>query len=563
MVSIPVIQGKDRPVIEIDKGLALDLLGQLPQEQLIEELSKQDPFLWIYKNVPTEFGRKLDFTRRPYLAKILRDFSPHIVYKKAAQVGITMCGGIAKCLYAADKIGLTAIYTFPTARDVSDFSKGRFRHIVHGSKYLANKIGDIDNAGMVMVGDSAIYFKGTWNTRQGLSIPSHLNIHDELNFSHPDVRETFSSRLDAAEFDYNGKTHYGWEWDFSTPTLPKYGVSRLYDMSDHHEWWVRCAGCRRRQRVNFFKNMRQDSKHNRYFGCLKCDKELDRTKGEWVPRKPGAKIRGYHITQPMCAFISAQRMYDTYENLKNTSEGKRKFFNFNLGLDYEDGTDTITRSLVLNRVIESSVTVGPVFVGADQGDILHVVVSKMVSGIRRIIWIGTLNSFEDFERLVLYYRARIAVIDALPNHHNARTLSKKHHNIYAAYYGGMNKLERSHWEKDLKNKEVKIPRTDLLDKTASEWNNSSVIIENSIPVKFIEDFAEQMSNSKRLIQETKNGEPKAEWVKINDDHYRHADSYNWLATEIGRSSFSSIMDSSIPYEDLAMGENIFQESEVW
>ena len=151
----------------------------------------------------------------------------------------------------------------------------------------------------------------------------------------------------------------------------------------------------------------------------------------------------------------------------------------------------------------------------------------------------------------------------MPNHHHARTLSNKHHNIYAAYYGGTNKLERIHWEKDLKNKEVKIPRTDLLDRTASEWNNSSVVIENNIPIQFIEDFAEQMSNSKRSIQETKSGEPRAEWVKVDDDHYRHADSYNWLASEIGRSNLSDIMETSKPYEDLAMGENIFQESEVW
>ena len=82
--------------------------------------------------------------------------------------------------------------------------------------------------------------EGPWTNRQALSVPSHLNIHDELDFSDPEVRETYSSRLDAAEFEWQGEPQFGWEWDFSTPTLPKYGISALYDISDQHQWWVRC-----------------------------------------------------------------------------------------------------------------------------------------------------------------------------------------------------------------------------------------------------------------------------------------------------------------------------------
>ena len=107
------LKSKTRPGKELTltKDEVLELLMQMPRDQLMAEVAQEDPFVWIHENVPTENGRKLSFDRRPYLKDILKDFSPHIVYKKSAQVGITMCGGIAKCLYAVDTLGINSIYT--------------------------------------------------------------------------------------------------------------------------------------------------------------------------------------------------------------------------------------------------------------------------------------------------------------------------------------------------------------------------------------------------------------------------------------------------------------------
>ena len=564
-----VLSRKKKSPLKLTREMALELIQQIPKEELISQLADEDPFLWIYNNVPTENGTKLDFSRRPYLVDILRDFSPHIVYKKSAQVGITMCGGIAKCLYAVDNLGINSIYTFPTQRDVGEFSKGRFRHIIHSSKYLDARVGDVDNVGLVRIGDNVIYFRGTFSAKQAISVPSDLNVHDELDFSDSSVREVYSSRLDASEFKYKGKEQFGWEWDFSTPTLPRFGISALYDQSDQHEWWVRCANCRRRQRVDFFKNMRSRGKGRkirRFFGCRKCDKELDRAKGVWIARNPEARIRGYHITQPMCEFIRADKMWDTWEKLIKTSEGKRKFYNFNLGLEYEDGSESITRGFILNKVVEGTPYPGTIYLGADQGDIIHIEITKLVDGVRRIIWLNTVNSFEELERVITHYQPRIAVIDALPNHHSARILSKRHHNVYLNYYQGKNKLERQYWDKDIEKKEVKVPRTDVLDRTASDWHMGRVLIENYIPTKLVEEFADQMSALKRTYVENSDGDKKAEWVKVDDDHYRHADVYNWIASEIGRSGYSNkVAAVSDPYTELSLakGDVLFGEDEVW
>ena len=554
------------PLIGINKEQALEIISQMSQQEIMSQISSEDALLWIYNHVGTETGKKLSFERRPYLAPILRDFSPHIVYKKSAQVGITMCGGIAKCLYAADVLGLTAIYTFPTAKDVNDFAKARFRYIIRNSKYLHSRIGDVDSNSLVRMGNATIYFRGTWAQRQAISVPSMLNVHDELDFSSPDVREVYSSRLDAAEFYYGGELQRGWEWDFSTPTIPKFGVSALYEQSDQHEWRIKCTGCGRRQRVNFFKNLRHKGrgrKKNYYFGCLKCDKELDRTTGWWEAKYPENPIRGYHITQQMCAFIDPNKMVATYEQSKASSEKLRKFHNFNLGLEYEDSSEVITRSLVLNRVTEGTTEQGNIFIGVDQGSLLHVVVSKFTNGKRRYIWIGTLDSFPELANLIEHYNPKACVIDGLPNTHNARDLSTRFNNVFCAYYGGSKKLNRYAWARDLEKKEVKIPRTELLDNAAYHWNIGDVVVENYIPTAMIEEFADQMSNSKRMLQETNTGEKKAIWVKVGDDHFRHADAYNWIASEIGTIAYNNTLSVSEEDPLLYVGENLFKEEEIW
>ena len=71
----------------------------------------------------------------------------------------------------------------------------------------------------------------------------------------------------------------------------------------------------------------------------------------WEARNPESDIRGYHINQPMCAFIDPNKMVATHKEAVKTADGIRKFYNFNLGLEYEDSTEVVTRAMVLNKVV--------------------------------------------------------------------------------------------------------------------------------------------------------------------------------------------------------------------
>jgi hypothetical protein len=47
-----------------------------------------------------------------------------------------------------------------------------------------------------------------------------------------------------------------------------------------------------------------------------------------------------------------------------------------------------------------------------------------------------------------------------------------------------------------------------------------------------EEFVKQMTNMKRDLQEDAKGNTIAVWLKIGDDHYRHADNYAKAAANI-------------------------------
>jgi len=537
------------------------LMEKAPKHNVLRNLERMDPVIWQKNNIRTEKGEPLEFINRRYLVQPMSDFSPHLVFKKGAQVGVTQLS-IGKVLFVSDTSEMTTIYTFPTRTDVTKFSKARFSGIVRESPYLRSRIKNYDNASFKQVGDSIIYFEGTWTERSAISVPSDLNVHDELDFSKPGVRDVYSARLSVSS--------KAWEWDFSTPTLPKYGIDALWRQSDKHVWRVRCDNCKKRQQVDFFKNI--EIRKNRggndryYFGCRRCHKVLDRSKGRWESLKPNKDIRGYYIPQTICGAIPAAWIMKEYNRLRNKPNGMKTFNNFNLGKAYESGQDLITKSLIMNRVVAGTNDQGKICIGVDQGDILHVVVSKLTDK-RRIIFIGTLGDFGELEQLVNHYASThpvICVLDGMPNHRPAVDLSKKLPQLFCCYYGSGTLEKGLADKKKLQEKEVHVPRTDSLDSTAAVWTSGDSVIENYINPTTINEFAEQMSNMKRdVIDDPRTGEQKPIWVNTGPDHYRHADLYNWLASQMWSGRFSDELVISEPEVDLSLGENIFSEAETW
>jgi len=92
----------------------------------MQRIKKKDASKDIFEfietyNICNEKLEKLEFSNYKYLVSIYKDFSPKLVIKKSAQIGITQML-LTKILFLANKEKMTFIYCLPTDEEVSQLS---------------------------------------------------------------------------------------------------------------------------------------------------------------------------------------------------------------------------------------------------------------------------------------------------------------------------------------------------------------------------------------------------------------------------------------------------------
>ena len=110
---------------------------------------------------------------------------------------------------------------------------GSFNRIIAQNPILMDWVKDHDTVEQKSVGNSMIFYRGTFTAKQAMMIPSGLNIHDEVDASDPNVIVQYENRLQAQE---DG----GWRWYFSHPSLSGHGVDVYWQKSDKKEWNITC-----------------------------------------------------------------------------------------------------------------------------------------------------------------------------------------------------------------------------------------------------------------------------------------------------------------------------------
>jgi len=314
-------------------------------------------FQWYAaNNLATEKGQPLDFEGRPYLGEIYDCVSKTIVLKKSAQVGMSGYA-VNRTLWLAEHRAMTAIYILPTDGDVREFSQARFNPISEKSRIAADM--EVDNVSIKRIGNSFIYFRGAWTERAALSIPSDMNVYDELDKCKPDVVETYKERLSASSMAY--------EMFLSTPTYPDIGIDAKWKESDQREWFVLCQKCGLEQ-VLTVEHIHEDSDAYR---CEKCQEPLDNRRGRWKATAESA-IAGFHPTQLICPWIRPRTILEK----RAKAEFKKDFFNLVLGQTYAGGTQSVSRGDILACIKDAVPADGRPTLGLDWGDTSWFVIRK-------------------------------------------------------------------------------------------------------------------------------------------------------------------------------------------
>ena len=329
------------------------------------------PTLWILKyKIKNEVGTEIDFSKRKFLWDIYNDLSPKQALLKPPQIGATVMNTL-KSLYVAKKIGKQIIYTLPTQGDVQDMVGGSFNRIIAQNPILMEWVKDHDTIEQKTVGDSIIFYRGTFTAKQAMMIPSGLNIHDEVDASDPNVITQYETRLQAQE---DG----GSRWYFSHPSLAGHGVDVYWQKSDKKEWYITCPHCKHEQTMIFPDNI--DFQREVYI-CSSCKKDLpDKTRingvwknqdgVEWTGEIAGGyEFSGWHVSQLMLWNKKAKDILNAH---RDPQKDKQYFYNYVLGLPYIGSEDKIEPAVVLRNCVDVvNDQEGRIVIGVDTGHGIH------------------------------------------------------------------------------------------------------------------------------------------------------------------------------------------------
>ncbi len=293
-------------------------------------------FLEAY-GITNDSGEPLDFRDHPYLWDIFTDLTPVQAILKAAQIGMSTTINI-KALWLAKYRHLDIIYSLPSSSDIKDFVSGKTNRIINHNSIFQEWCEDKDSIEQKRVGNNVIYFKGTWTERAAIATPADLYISDETDRSKQDIVAQFKTRLQHSK--------YGWEWYFSNPSAPGNGVDKYWEESDQKHWFVKCYTCNHEWYLTMENIMVKDGKP--YYGCLKCQAELDRRKGRWIAKHKGRPISGYWIPLLIVPNKSAEYVLKKREELS-----EEQFTNYVLGQPYIGRGNKLTKQMFLQNLVDA------------------------------------------------------------------------------------------------------------------------------------------------------------------------------------------------------------------
>lgn len=484
-------------------------------EELLEQIALADIhcFLELY-NIKNEVGIPLDFQNHPFLWDIFCDLSPKQAIRKAAQVGFTTTA-IIKSFWLAKSRQMDIIYTMPTYSDVKTLVTSKVDRIIDQNPVLQEWVSKKDTIGQKSIGNSMIYYDGTWSERDALSKSSDLNIHDEVDRSNLKVIEQYHSRLQHSK--------YGYEWMFSNPSVPNVGVDNLWNLSDQKHWFIQCKSCQKQQFLtmkNIFEGKDFNVQNNTgyYFGCFSCKTELPRYKGKWVKRWPKSDVSGYWISLLMCPWVSA----DEIKKLQREKPADY-FDNFVLGVPHIGSGNTVTKDIIIRNLTDDiNRQEGRIVIGVDPGiDIRYVIGNR-----QGLFHYGSCKTYRELEHFMNRWPKAIMVIDQGGDIIGPRELRAKYKNrVFLARYRN-DVVSDNLFSWDDTDGIVTIQRNNTIQLLIDEFTDSRIPLYGTENDWY--DYWVHWSHIYRTIEEDNFGRPRYKWVRSDRDDYVHATNY-WRA----------------------------------
>jgi hypothetical protein len=501
-----------------------------------------DPWYWAVKKKIQLQGDMYSPKGHTWQAGPMQSQAKHRVIRKGAQLGFTECE-VLRSLHGLihKQYEKGVLYLFPTSDDVSDFSKARFGPLIQANPgAIGRYVRSTNSTSIKQIGTGMLYLRGARLTAdiEGMkkdspklrSVPVDKLVLDERDLMADAAILLAKERLSHSEVKE--------VVEFSTPTVPGFGIDLAYHESTQHCWLIRCQACNKDTCLESeFPECVVDNKRV----CVHCGKEIFPHRGQWVAQYPDRDIEGFWLSQLNSLYIDPGEILRLY---LNPPQGNlQEIFNSKLGMAYIDAEDELTKQDVmaccgLDPMVPKHG--GPCAMGIDVGKVLHVVIGCKVAPKRfKILRTLEVSNFNDVHDLAKKYNVKNCVIDALPETRTVRAFQEQEkYEIFLCYY---KESQSTGPVFNLNTGIVQVNRTEICDQThhlITEPGKCQLTRWSLV----LTEYSKQMASMfKREEVHEKTGQKVFRYHSRGPDHYRHATNYFYLAAQ----RVGEVMDQSV------------------
>lgn len=514
-----------------------------------------DPWAWTYFNRLQLAGGPYQLWGHEFQVDILQSTARRQCAKKSPQMG-----GFTEMLVIRTLHGLKyhkypqgVIYLFPTDDEVTDFSKSRFKPFLSKNPAVIGRyVKETDTVSVKRIGKAFLYFRGSrlksiegtqMSSSKLKSLPVDALIADELDEMDQDAITLALGRMDHS--------HIKEEFYLSNPTIPDYGIDRLYQDSDQRVWTIECEACGRENvlELEFPSCLQRQRDRSVKRVCRKCQAELNSRRGYWVAQKPANKdMVGWWISHLHSIYTDPQEILDEYEDPRTDLV---RFFNRRLGMAYLAAEDRLTIPDVLARCGNDAMALrdaGPCCAGADVGGReLHVLIARKSGDMLKIIRICRAPDFPALWDLCQVFGVKSLVMDLKPEIHSVRDFCQRapfraHGCDYSEHQKGV-----AVWHDAART--VTVNRTEVFDASHKQVAQAGRL---ELPRQDDEvmEFARQCVAVAKVLEDQRaagNVIGKVyRYRKLAPDHYRNALNYLILAAQ----QVPSVMPGYAPVKEV-------------
>jgi len=525
-------------------------MRNLSNEQVMGLIHVSSPFHWITDNNLQLATGPYSVKNHEYQAGWLECDARQQCFIKGAQIGASEVN-VLKTLHGMvhGKYNQGALYLFPTRDDVKDFSKARFDPLIEANPFIGAYVKNTDSQNIKKIGGGFLYLRGARSTKTvGGTKKSSSQLKtisvDRVVFDEFDEME--EAMIALAKFRVAHSDHKELIY-LSTPTIPDYGIDKMYQTSDQRIWMVECPSCGKEASLDleFPNSIRRRLDGTAYRCCIYCRAEVHPSKGRWLAQYPerSQDMVGWWISQLNSMYVDPTDILDMYEDPPNGNLGE--IMNSILGRAYIPAENRLTHADVYaccgndNFVNKHE---GPTCMGVDVGAKLHVIIAqRLTRKTLKVLKIGRYDSFNDLHDLARDFNVKSAVIDLFPEKRKVIEFQKaENFSVFGCNYVETRTGQISWDEKD---KIIKGNRTEICD-----MSHELVVATGSLVIprrnNEIDEFVKEVCNIAKVLDEDPDtGSKIFRYKKLSvNDHYRHALNYCLLASErVGTVSDSKLI----------------------